>query len=399
MKTRSRAGVLLAAGLSIAVATTPQAATIDGWNTTNVAVGATPADGVTGYSTVYDRAEGDAGAVTNGRIAFTPPEAVTPGIKVENVPYEGSGQPPKQALAGCLMTSNPGATCTSAFQSGKRIKQQMTGFGPVDLVFDVSSGDDSVYQVFHRLINVTSKSLAGFAIELGFGVGSEFVQATASDGLTFSSVFRAAGGATGASTQFPFGLFGDAASNDNFSLDGFFAPERAGFDVQLTDTKLVSTGLFGPYGSLFTSWLSQDAVPLGALWDYEDGADPLVMGWLNADGKWELRRDFDGNGKDISNVVSLTGGDVKIFDTFAELEGYLGLGNVLFEDVIEDLANLNVNFAIALGDMNNAQSFTLRTTVFEATTAAVPLPAGAPLLLGGLALLGAAGARRRRKAT
>lgn len=66
------------------------------------------------------------------------------------------------------MTSNPGGTCSSPFQSGKRIKKQMTGLGPVDLVFDVQPGTTtSVYQVFDRIINATGAALAGFAIELG----------------------------------------------------------------------------------------------------------------------------------------------------------------------------------------------------------------------------------------
>ena len=65
---------------------------------------------------------------------------------------------------------------------------------------------------------------------------------------------------------------------------------------------------------------------------------------------------------------------------------------------IEDLSNLNLNYAIALGDLSSLfpnfgtdglASFTLRTTVFAVDDLApVPLPAGAPLLLAGFAALG-----------
>lgn len=371
------------------------ASTITGWNTGNVDVGATPPDGETGYSVVYDRSPADPGTVTNGRIAFTPPEAIGPGIQIVQETYEHQGKLTFD-LDGCIMTSNPDATCTSEFQSGKRMKQQMTSLGPVDLVFDVESdpATSSIYQVFHRLINLTTAPLAGFTIELGFGVGDGFTRAGDDDGLSFSSDFRARPSGSGeASSQFPFGLFGPAASNENFEIDGFFAPQRAGFVVDYSPYLLESGLLFGPYASLFDYWLSQESVPLGALWDYEPGKDPLVMAWLNGDGKWELRRDFDGS-RAIDKVISLSGAGVLLFDEFADVVAWLNRGDLLgadislFDDQIEDLANLNVNFAIALDGFTGSQ-FTLRTTV-----AAIPLPATGLLLIGGL---GALAALRRRK--
>lgn len=401
-----------------------QAVTISDWNQDNVVVGATPEDGVTGYSYVYDRdvTGGTDGAESSGRIAFTPPEAVSPGIKVSEVDIPQGGNN-GITLEGCLMTSNPDVGCDGEFQSGKRIKEQITGTGFVDLVFDLDFSDNdpedgvnvpTVYQVFHRLINVTGQNLAGFTIQLGFGVGGDFTMAGLGDGLSFSQDFRAQPSGSGAaSTQFPFGLFGDASDNPNFTLDGFFAPERSGMSVGFNDldpgeaivaTQLASLGFFGPYGDLFGSWLPQQGVPTGALWEYEVGKDPLVMAWLNGDGEWELRRDFardaEGNilGQLVGDVVSLTGEDVKYFASFADVQAYLELETAFFDDVIEDLANLNVNFGIQLdhaalfgdGQTPYRTSFTLRTFV-----APVPLPAAAPLLLaalGGLALVG----RRRR---
>lgn len=391
--------LLMIAGMGILTVGQANAATIVGWNTGNVEVAPATVlpddEGITGTSVVYDRAIPDAAAVSNGAIAFTPPEAVSPGIKVQAETYTQGG-PAGITLDGCLMTSNPGATCTSEFQSGKRIKQEITGLGAVDLVFDIDpTGADSTYQVFHRLINKTTQTLAGFAIELGFGVGNDFVQAVAADGISFNSGFRAQPTGSGAaSTQFPFGLFGDAATNPNFELDGFFAAERTGFDVSLGDVSLSSTGLFGPYDTFFDGWLSKEDVPDGALWEFEVGKDPLVMAWQRDDGIWELRRDFVG-GLGIENVVSLTGTDIKEFASFEALQAHLGLGDALLQDAIEDLANLNVNFAVALGDVGDRGSFTLRTTVLPQQVAAVPLPAGAPLLLAGLGMLVAL--RRRRQ--
>lgn len=377
------------------VAVPGQAATITSWNTDNVEVGADPAvPGDTGISVVYDRNPSAPGAVSNGQIAFTPPEANSPGIKVQSETYTQGG-PSGLTLDGCLMTNNVPNTCTGPFQSGKRIKTQVTDTGPLDLVFDLEQGDESNYQVFYRLINKTTQSLAGFALELGFGVGSDFVEATAADGITFSTAFRAQPASlnASASTQFPFGLFGDATTNNNFDLDGFFAPERASLSVDLLDTSITSTGFVGPYDDLFGSWLSQESVPLGAFWDNDNDAstDALLMAWFT-NGQWEMRRDVG----DLAagTAISLSGSDVLYFDDFDALVARLGLGTSLFEDDIEDLANLNVNYAINVGADVSSSNFTLRTTV---AVAPVPLPVSAPMMAGGLGLLGLIAGRRRKR--
>jgi hypothetical protein len=399
LKRNTLPATLAAAVVAVASAIPAGAATVTGWNTGNVEVGATPPDGDTGSSVVYDRAVPDADAVTNGQILFTPPEAVSPGIKVVQQTYADSG-PGGIDLTGCIMTSS-NAVCDSPFQSGKRIKQQMTGLGPVDLVFDVAPGDTtSVYQVFHRLINATGSALTGFAIELGFGTGDGFVRADAASGLSFSSLFTAQPTGSGSvSTQFPFGLFGNAASNPNFSLDGFFAPVRTGFTVDTTDpTRIVSTGFFGPYDGLFGAWLSGDMVPQGAFWDNDNNpdTDALLMAWLNPAGEWELRREI----VDLAAGTAGTLASALSFSTFDDLLAAL-LGDdfdpgqmIITAGEIEDLANLNVNFAVALGNMGNATSFTLRSVVYPVAPPAIPLPAGGVLLVSALGLLAAA--RRRR---
>lgn len=386
-----------ASSVAIAVGGMAGAATIDSWNLDNVVIGAT--DGTASASVVYNGDPADPTSTSSGRISYAPPEATDPGIKVQQETYKQGGKNGLE-LTGCVMTSNMPNPCTGEFQSGKRVKAQMTGLEPIDLVFDVSEGAVSNYQMFYRLINQTTKSLAGFALELGFGVGNEFVQATADDGITFSTAFRAQPAGSGASstTQYPFGLFGDAASSQNFDLDGFFAPERSSLSLEQTATTITSTGFVGPYNSLFPAWLSQENVPLGAFWDNDgnEETDALLMAWLNADNLWEVRRD----------VLDMTAGlassllTAETFQTFEEVVARLGLGTSLFDDIIEDLANLNVNFAFNLTDSVQSGTFTLRTTALAAPeiVAPVPLPASAPLMFGGLAAMGFFARRKRKQA-
>lgn len=93
-----------------------------------------------------------------------------------------------------------------------------------------------------------------------------------------------------------------------------------------------------------------------------------------------MRRDEVGDAP-----VSLA--DAIIFATLQEVEKYLEFS--LVTGVIEDLANVNVNYAINLLGFQGS-SFTLRLQ-----TAAVPIPATLPLLISAFGLAGVMIRKRR----
>lgn len=379
--------------VSALMAGAANATVVTGWNLFNVDVSSPTG---AGESVIYDRdiSGGTAGAKTNGKVIFDGDEGLSPGLRVDSIPFSAGGS----SAAGCIRSNNPTTTCDGPFQSGKRFKNVITDSGPIDFVFDtdpdVDPGNTDPYRVFHRLINQSGSDIVDFAISLGTGVGDDFALSGADDGLSFSTSFlfrdpSEAGSPPSrvpATSQFPFGLFGESDENPNFDIDGFFASERTGFNLpDFSDSagetdQISSDGIFGPYTDLFGPWTSLDQVPLGAFWDDDDDpdTDDLLIAWQTPNGLWEQRRALiDGVLSAIDPISDLAFEDIVFDDP-------LGTG------AIEDLANLNLNYAIDVVDYAGT-SFTLRVV---ANT--VPAPAGAPLLLLGLA--GLALHRRRARA-
>lgn len=88
------------------------------------------------------------------------------------------------------------------------------------------------YQLYHRVVNKSGGPLAGVTVELGYGVGEAFTLSLADDGLGFSPAFPAPPDRDmPGSSQFPFGLFGDADCNPSFDLAGLFSSERTGYEM------------------------------------------------------------------------------------------------------------------------------------------------------------------------
>lgn len=371
-----KAGAVLLAGISMPA----MAATVTGWNLDNVKLVPHPGDPSVGVSRVYDRdlSQGMAGAVSNGQILWT--KSPSPGMTVLN---DDINLNPGQSIPDCIVAV--GSNCEGPFQSDKRVKMLATKIGAIDLVFDsVSDMETNSYQLFHRLINGTPQLLRGFTIELGYGVGVDFVRAGMGDGLSFDPDVELGPNNLPVFTQFSFGLFGNAAQNPNFELDGFFGKRRAGFTMDFGDTFITTAGLYGPYSDFFgPAMLNTASVPEGYFWDNDGNAltDPLLMAWFDGT-QWEARRAIDPN--DPLSAISIA-------PTFVDEADLIGLG--WQRDIIEDLRNLNVNLNIRTADSFAGQQFTLRFT-----TTPVPEPATWGLMIAGFGLIGAAARRRRTTA-
>lgn len=413
----------------VAVPCLAAATTLGAWNEDNVVRSTLPeVEGVTDFSVVYQDA---AQTETNGRIAYTPDEAVSPGLVALNDFYT-TGPQDSRVFDGCIRAEVGGTDCATGFQTGNRFKLQLTDTGAVDLVFNVNpdvAGTQGVnpgnpdegpgvstpgintYQVFGRAVNLTQQMLDSFVIELGFGVGDNFVASTDGDGLSFAQSLNLGPNGDTAFTQYPFGLFGslDQPNPSPNPIAGFFDNDgRAGFEVAVEadgvgEDRIVSGDYYGTYDDIFGNWLSQEMAPMGLLWDNDglDTTDALVMAWFNEDlGQWEtLREVIDLLDRD-GNVIGLTAraADSSLYPTFDAAVAALGLANGTFvEDLIEDVANLNLNFGIELassftgwfdteGVLQN--NFTLRLTSFAAP-APIPLPASVLFLLASVGSLGA----------
>jgi len=360
-------------------ATSAVSGVITAWDMGNVVVQSGPyIDDITYHSDIYDRnvTGGTAGAVSNGYVAFTPPDGVAPGLKVVNdEPYPGAGQ----AIPDCIQSAGT-SECQGPFQSHKRFKMRATDPGAISLVFNVEESQDlNSYRVYEKIINETGGRLDGYTIELGFGLGDDFVLSTAGDGLGFDLN-------QGGKTNFAFGLFGDASVNQHHDLDGFFDNDaRSGFNVSLTEDVYTTQGIFGSYESLFGPWVSTTMVPFGYFWDNDNDltTDAILMAYLDENGDWIQRRTENGALAEPSVPA--------IVDEATLLASGYTMG------LVDDLSNVNSDYYLAIGDISGWRTYdtgTANFTVRLTTNAVVPEPGALALL--GFGLMGFAYTRRRK---
>ncbi|BCO32077.1 hypothetical protein TspCOW1_21800 [Thiohalobacter sp. COW1] len=408
---------------------------------------------------IYDRdvSGGVAGAITYGEIGWDELKAVDPGIIVyNNVPIYGASQ----IIADCVMAprlaslaGDPDRKCNDGFQTHKRYKMSATGVGSIDMVFTVRNVDAvdpivdkdgnpvandqdaavNVYRMIGKLNNHTGGRLGGFRVELGHGLGDDFVKSTAGDGVKIALREEGADPADDLGdnqmAEFPGGLFyGPADARHDW---GFFSSTRANFAVDtarlaVDEDSFESTILSSNYSDLFGEWLPLDWVPTG--WFYDSDGNPAtdaeVAAWY--DGTQWLSYDIDaGTGGRTTEVVpqtdidgweatpptiydddgdSATTAAGTLYATWnAETELYeLAAGGTATNDAmtttldgsatlerrpgyqqgpIEDLANLNLNYYIEIGDITTwpgydlgteEASFTLRITPLEPASTEPP---------------------------
>lgn len=352
---------------------------VEQWNDANILVDTGPYKVEETYaSSIYT----DSNLTTSyGAVIWVESDVVSPGMSVVfDDDVNGSN---------CLMTAgvNPfdltTKQCSDPFQSSKRFKLATTQTGTaVDLVYDVadSAGSAAAHRVFKKYLNVTGAQISDITMQLGFGTGNNFIAVNPAEGLGFSDsegnlwVGAVDNGETTSinlDALFPFGLFGDADTDPNHDVDGYFdSNNRARFDLVATETSIKTTGISENYKSVFGDFLSKSQSINGYFWDSDDDddTDPLLIAHETSEGWFTLRPDqwwLDNN----LPIPEVNPGDNALTDN--TLNGWASNPNDYNVDFIEDLANLNFNYHITIGNFttwptydsnDDSAQFTLRVS-------------------------------------
>ena len=282
---------------------------------------------------------------------------------------------------GFLDTENPVYTpCNGPFQTHKRFKVDVlpaavegiengaAGKG-IDLVFNVETEEGlRRYQIFQKLNNYSDKRLDGYQIQVGFGVGSEFVLASDANDIKLSLGFSedikdgepADIWSADDLATFSHGLFG-AADGDHFLEDGFFDNRPAGFmaDINEEQTIIASTGamesnyLAAPEGvtGQFGDWLPDIWEPTGLFFDHDN--DPNTDALLQA--FWGYNPAIEDYGWMKGNNDNFATPSQTEIDFWIQHPGYFVSG-------IEDVLNLGLNYIVEIGDVSTypTSTFTIR---------------------------------------
>lgn len=403
------------AGKITSVPSASNAPGFGGWNLDNVQVilngtgsGFDPLTGAyffaEGSNFTYEARAFDRSNTLMGTVLAKPwPVGEPAGIKIVNDdPGTKQGKP-----AHCIMATsylkdhyldsvNPKQViCSSPFQTHKRFKVAMLpttvdgqGSESVDLVFNVEPElGERTYEMFQKINNWTGKRLAGFKVEVGFGVGDAFQSASAA-GVPLAHLNIAVPSDLWSPTQlatFSAGLFGPL--DKHTGEVGFFDQNtRAGFYVDqyvtgpqtLTDTLTATRPLPSNYSNVpagagaaafqFGPWLPNSMLPTGIFFD-DDGnpdTDAALVAWYGYN--------------PAINGLGWMRGSLGSFAAIPATEiQAMGADLSYTSGVIDDLVNVGLNYVVRIGDVSTFpgagnKTFTLRVTP-TADTSGTPAPA------------------------
>jgi len=212
------------------------------------------------------------------------------GIAVYNESFSASST----NFAGCIMAQTElgppipdsevpqevAPNCLAESDSGKRFKLKATTAttldvdAPIDIVFNaIPDAESKTYRVIGKLSNLTPELLGGFRIQLGFGLGDQFIPSSAEDGLSL-------GDSVGPLGRYPGGLFGGSPAEGLpfFSTDGAFFVKD---DTNSDEDKVQTLEMPYPYYEIFGSWLQLDSVPQGWFYDHDGNPsnDPILLAY------------------------------------------------------------------------------------------------------------------------
>ncbi len=273
-------------------------------------------------------------------------------------------------VTNCLMSNNPEVFCDSEGGSGKRIKTQLTGPTPFDIILRSTPSDDYPmvdYFTFGKTSNFTGARIIGFTVELLDGDGNPMGLLDPENAVLYNLEATD----IGIGARLPDGLFGAGGQEGDI---GFFSEERAGL-ARIASSDVLDFGALSnaEYVEHFgTAFLDDSMTPDGLFWD--DNGDPTdesaLIAWYNpAGGGWtygnlDIAENLDARldelasalGVDVADLDYAAGGLVPD-DIVAAAEA-----NGLFEvGAIEDLRNANLNFTITVGNVDG-EEFILRFT-------------------------------------
>jgi len=329
---------------------------------------------------INNEIDNDAGDVQGIVLAKDWPVGEPPGIKIVNDDraVKQEGRPTNCIMATSyreghfLDSTDPQPDlCSGPFQSHKRFKLAMLPTSVnggadaeegIDLVFNVETEEGSRdYQVFQKINNWTNGRLDGFTIEVGTGIGADFVPANEGAGAGVANLSLSVPEGfyePGQLATFSQGLFGPI-DDKHERWAGFFDPDtRARFNIAEypkargeTDTLTSGAPLGSDYNALFGPWLPNNKLPTGIFWD-DDGnpdTDAQLVAWYG-----------------FNRVLGALGWMTGAAERFAAIPDATiaawGQDPLYTVGEIDDLVNVGLNYIVTVGDTASFDSFTIRVT-------------------------------------